>query len=59
MKLDIQEIHILQQAIATITIKASDAPAVAVVIDKLNKEYERLQKLELKKQPAEAMEVAK
>lgn len=59
MKLDIQEIHILQQAIANITIKASDAPAVAVVINKLSKEYERLEKLQEKKQPAEAMEVAK
>lgn len=59
MKLDIQEIHILRQAIANITIKASDAPAVALVINKLNKEYERLEKLEAKKQPAEAMEVAK
>lgn len=59
MKLDIQEIYILQQSLANITIKASDAPAVALVMNKLNKEYERLEKLESKKQPAEAMEVAK
>lgn len=59
MKLDIQEIYILQQAIANITIKASDAPSVALVMNKLNKEYERLEKLQEKKQPAEAMEVAK
>jgi len=59
MKLDIQEIHILKQSIANITIKASDAPAVAIVIEKLDKEFNRLQKLEEKKQPAEAMEVAK
>lgn len=59
MKLDLQEIHILKQAIANITIKASDAPSVAIVIEKLDKEFERLQKAEQKKQPAEAMEVAK
>lgn len=59
MKLDLQEIHILKQAIASITIKASDAPAVSIVIDKLDKEFDRLQKLEEKKQPSEAMEVAK
>ena len=59
MKLDLQEIHILKQSIANITIKASDAPAVAIVIEKLDKEFNRLQKLEEKKQPAEAMEVAK
>ena len=59
MKLDIQEIHILQQAIANITIKASDAPKVAIVIDKLEKEFERLQKLEEKKQATSSVTVAK
>jgi hypothetical protein len=59
MKLDIQEIHILQQAIANITIKASDAPKVAIVIEKLDKEFERLQKLEEKKQATSSVAVAK
>lgn len=59
MKLDIQEVYVLKQAIASISIKASDAPIVVGVMNKLDREFERLQKLEVKKQPAEAMEVAK
>lgn len=49
MKLDINEIHFVQQAVNNVTIKGSDAPVVAVLIDKLGKEFVRLQKLEEKK----------
>jgi len=49
MKLDINEVHFVQQAVNNVTIKGSDAPVVATIIDKLGKEFERLQKLEEKK----------
>ena len=58
MKLEINEIHFLKESMKAVNIKATDAPAVSNLISKLEREFERLQKLELKKQPAEAMEVA-
>lgn len=52
MKLEIQEVYFLKNAVMNVTIKASDAPTVAKVVDKLDKEFVRLQKLEEKKQTA-------
>ena len=46
MKLDIDEVFFLKSAIANVQIKVSDAPAVATVVTKLEKEFSRLQKLQ-------------
>ena len=54
MKLEINEVGFLREAINTVTIKASDAPNVASVMSKLDKEFNRLVKIEDKK--AEAAE---
>jgi hypothetical protein len=54
MKLDLTEIYFLQQASENVTVKAKDAKIVANLMDKLNKEFERLQKIEEKKNLEEA-----
>lgn len=46
MKLEISEVYFVKESMKSITIKASDAPTVAKLIAKLDKEFERLQKLE-------------
>ena len=48
MKLEINEVQILNQAISNSTIKGSDAKTVSVIINKLEKEFERLYKLQEK-----------
>lgn len=58
MKLNITEVHFCKAAVESVNVKASDAKAVASLLEKLDKEFDRLQKIEEKKQPAEAMEVA-
>ena len=45
----------MKEALKTVNIKATDAPAVAALISKLDKEFVRLQKLEDKKQEAEVV----
>lgn len=52
MKLEITEVYLLKGALEAATIKAADAPVVAKTIEKLDKEFARLQKLEEKKQPS-------
>lgn len=52
MKLELNEVYLLKTALEAATIKASDAPIVAKTIEKLDKEFTRLQKLEEKKQPS-------
>tara|TARA_B100001939_G_C16870566_1_gene586193 strand:+ start:693 stop:872 length:180 start_codon:yes stop_codon:yes gene_type:complete len=52
MKLEINEVFFLKNALESVNIKASDAPVVAKTIEKLDKEFVRLQKLEEKKQPS-------
>ena len=59
MKLDISEVYFLKQAVAQVNIKASDAPDVARTIEKLDKEFVRLQKLQEKKEAASTLEAAK
>lgn len=49
MKLDLTEIYFLQQASQNVTVKAKDAKIVSELLDKLDKEFERLQKVEEKK----------
>lgn len=49
MKLEIQEVYLLHEALKGCTIKGSDAPMVSKTLDKLEKEFDRLQKLEEKK----------
>lgn len=49
MKIDIAEVYFIKEALKTVSIKATDAPAVAALISKLDKEFDRLQKLEEKK----------
>lgn len=53
MKLEIQEVYLLQKALEAATIKAVDAPVVAGTMTKLTKEFERLQALEEKTIPTE------
>lgn len=44
MKLDIDEVVFVKQALDGCTIKASDAKFVSVVMSKIDKEFERLAK---------------
>lgn len=48
MKLEIQEVFLLQKALEAATIKAVDAPVVAATMSKLSKEYDRLMAMEPK-----------
>jgi hypothetical protein len=50
MKLDIQEVFFLKQCAEAATIKGSDAPIVAKTIEKIEKEFARLESLQ-QKQP--------
>lgn len=49
MKLEINEVSFMHQAVMSVSIKGSDAVQVAALIEKLEKEFSRLQKLESKK----------
>jgi len=49
MKLDITEVHFCKAAVESVNVKASDARVVASLLDKLDKEFERLQSIEEKK----------
>jgi hypothetical protein len=55
MKLEINEVYFLKQAVEQVNIKASDAPSVAKTIEKLDKEFVRLQKLQEKNSAAAPM----
>ena len=59
MKLDITEVYLVKQSVENQTIKATDAKTVTSLIEKLDKEFVRLQKLEEKKEAAPAVAVAK
>lgn len=59
MKLDITEVYLVKQSVENQTIKATDAKTVMGLIEKLDKEFVRLQKLEEKKEAAPAVAVAK
>ena len=52
MKLEINEVFFIKSALESVNIKASDAPVVAKTMEKLDKEFVRLQKLEEKKNPS-------
>lgn len=58
MKLDITEIHFIKQSVNAVSIKASDAAFVSVLLDKIDKEFGRLQKIEEKKS-SEELDVVK
>jgi hypothetical protein len=49
MKLDVTEVYFLSEVVKTATIKAADATIVSELMQKLNKEFTRLQKAEEKK----------
>jgi len=49
MKLTFNEINFVKNAIESATIKAVDAPEVGVLVTKIHKEADRLQKLESNK----------
>jgi len=49
MKLNINEVYFIQQAVVSVNIKASDAPLVSGLITKLENEFSRLQSIEEKK----------
>jgi len=59
MKLEINEVFFLRQVIENVNISAKDAHAVSATMNKLDKEFERLQKLQEKKEAASADVVAK
>lgn len=60
MKLTFDEIVFVKTAVAAVSIKASDAPLVAKVIEKMDRESDRLYKLQVKTQPSNGvMEAAK
>lgn len=46
MKLEIDEVVFIKNAMDNVTIKATLAPQVAKVIEKLDREFARLQKLQ-------------
>ena len=50
MKLDITEVYFIKQAIDATSIKATDAGMVHALQTKVGKEFERLRKLEERKQ---------
>lgn len=50
MKVEITEVFFLKEIMKSVSIKASDAPTVSKLIEKLDKEFVRLQKLEESKQ---------
>ena len=56
MKLDINEVAFVKNALEGCTVKVSDAKAVSEIMTKLDKEFERLFKLEEKKQALKAKE---
>ena len=49
MKLEINEVYFLNEVVKAASIKAADARTVSNLMDKLEKEFLRLQKLEEKK----------
>jgi hypothetical protein len=49
MKLEINEVYFLSEVVKTANIKAADAPTVSNLMGKLDREFDRLQKLEDKK----------
>lgn len=58
MKLDLTEVHLVRTSVSNQTIKATDAKVVGQLMEKLDKEFERLQKLDDKKQAATGVTVA-
>jgi len=50
MKLDITEVYFLSEVAKTANIKASDAKIISSLMDKLDKEFSRLQKLQEKEE---------
>ena len=60
MKLTFDEVVFVKTAVEAVSIKAADAPLVAKVIEKLDKESDRLYKLRTKTQPSNGtLEAAK
>ena len=53
MKLDITEVYFIKQAIDATSIKATDAGMVHALQTKVGKEFDRLRKLEERKQKVE------
>lgn len=48
MKLDINEVFVAKSGVENVQVKGSDARMVANLLDKLDNEFNRLQKLEAK-----------
>ena len=59
MKLTITEVFLVKQSVENQTIKAADAKTVSTLVDKLEKEFDRLRKLEEKKEADNGVTVAK
>ena len=50
MKVEISEVFFLKEVMKSVSIKATDAPTVSKLIEKLDKEFVRLQKLQESKE---------
>ena len=50
MKVEISEVFFLKEIMKSVSIKATDAPTVSKLIEKLDKEFVRLQKLQQAKE---------
>jgi hypothetical protein len=50
MKLEINEVYFLSEVVKTANIKAADAPTVANLMAKLEKEFTRLQSIQEKEE---------
>jgi hypothetical protein len=60
MKLELNELYLVKTSVENQTIKASDSHTISALLDKVAREFERVQKLEQKKQPSgSVMEAAK
>jgi len=59
MKFTINEISFLKNSVEAVTIKSVDAPAVAKVIEKVTKEFERLQSMEMSNTKEQSLNISK
>jgi len=59
MKLELEEIFFLKNAAESVSVKGKDAGIVHGALNKLEKEFDRLQKLQSKREAASADAVAK
>ncbi len=59
MKFTINEISFLKNSIESVNIKSIDAPTVAKVIEKVSKEFDRLQSMEMSNTKEQSLNISK